>query len=146
MELLIDSRECTESCLFSSVACMCYHIDREIIIFAKRSPKVLFICMLQVLFARKNVNNLLMTPATFLHLGETIASANAHRTSLPSHSSVPGFHPSKWLWRIEASLCKGRCSVGNPKELADISPLWADAHHLGFADQVSMGWNVHGWG
>lgn len=80
-----------------------------------------------------------ITPAALLSLAEE------RRRFLPSRSSIPGFHPSEGLWSTEAPLCKGRCSVWDPQELADVSPLGANVDHLGFADQISMGWDVHRW-
>lgn len=93
-------------------------------------------------FERQDMNIMVMIPATFTHLnGQAV-----QRGFLPSHGSIPGFHPSKWLWRTEAPCCKGRCSIWDPQELADIFPLRANLDHLGFAHQISMGWDVHRWG
>lgn len=121
-------------------------IDGEIIPFTKLKFKLKSHTYFYAMgsFARKDVNNFAI--AILIQLGETSVSVDDHRCSLPSHSSIPGFLPSKWFWRIKSSLCKRRCSVGNPKELADIFPLCADPYCLGFADQIPMGWNVHRWG
>lgn len=67
--------------------------------------------------------------------------------SLPRHGGIPGVLPSKGLWGAEAPLSKGRGSIRDPQELADVSPLWANLDHLGFAHQIPVGWDVHcgGW-